>query len=550
MKYIISKNQFTFVVTGVVTGIGIITGISLILFFGVKELAAQDWQPANNFDYAAESNLEYDDSYYTTPPLPDERVRLSNRIINQNKYAQQTDAEIEPELAETLTEIQTPQRYRSSGKNQIVHAAYNNQNQNKIIQQQNYSTKSNNKYAQNTTTTPRKLNAKTSTAAMTAAAKPKALPKHISREFDANFNIDGALADYGDLPLDNNIIVKRPMQTNTIQVSNINVNDCNTCNENDGEVIDDGTMTCGDVCGTCNEQIFDAGYCSPMIMKPFGSGILDNLTIFGAATGFKAGELDRPLGDNFGFSEGVNWSAPISIQYCTLSAQLGFRAVHSNINGAFANKLPTGLGYPEKNHRTQYFVTAGLFKRTLTNPLQAGVAFDHFEDNFYGKIKLTQLRFELSVRTFTNLEYGFIGAFGLENDSSAAVNIRENYLRYGNLVNNYRYKIKSQNYYMLFARKYFAAGNQAEFRIGATEYGKIIIGANGEFPINDRVALNGGFTTMLPGGKNGWQKETWDLSAGIVIYFRGGAMTKSCNENRPMFDVAQNGSFITRILRK
>jgi hypothetical protein len=283
-----------------------------------------------------------------------------------------------------------------------------------------------------------------------------------------------------------------------------------------------------------------------MLMKPFGSGILDNLTIFGATTGFKAGQLDGNFGDNFGFTEGLNWSAPVSVQYCTLSAQLGFRAVHSNLKGNFAHEI----GLTEKNRRTQYFVTAGLFKRSLSSPIQAGVAFDHFEDNFYGKINLTQIRLEFSFRTFSNLEYGFFGGFGLESDSSTSIDIRENYLRYGTLANNYRYKIQAQKYYTLFVRKYFAIGNLAEFRIGATEHGNVLIGANGEFPINDRVSLNGSFAAMIPNGKNGWNHETWDLSAGIIIYFRGGAMTKSCNENRPMFDVAQNGSFLTRISRK
>jgi hypothetical protein len=279
-------------------------------------------------------------------------------------------------------------------------------------------------------------------------------------------------------------------------------------------------------------------------MKPFGSGILDNLTIFGAATGFKAGQLDRTFGDNFGFTEGLNWSAPVSVQYCTLSTQLGFRAVHSNINGNFANQI----GIAEKNHRTQYFITAGLFKRTLTSPFQAGIAFDHFEDNMYGKITLTQLRVELSIRTFSNLEYGFIGGFGLESDSNSRINYRENLLN-NTLANNYRYKIKSQKYYTLFARKYFGVGNLAEFRIGASEYGNVFMSASGEFPISDRVAVNGSMSTMIPGGSGGWNRENWDLSVGIVIYFRGGAMTKTCNENRPMFDVAQNGSFLTRIIR-
>jgi hypothetical protein len=490
-------------------------------------LAQEDWQPG--VDYSDVDDVRYDDSYYTVP-LPDEPVRLLNQTNSQNRRI--VNANSMP------VETRQSSAYRVANGNRVVHAAYNNQLPNRIVQQ-NYESELN---AQKLPTTPRKLTTnKTSTAAMTAATKPKALPKHVSRDFDTNFNVDNALTDFDNLPIDDNIIIRRPLQGNTIQASGIS--DCNNCEVD--ETADDSQAYCSDTYGSCGETVFD-GYCSPMITKPFGSGILDNLTIFGGVTGFKAGQLDATFGDNFGFTEGINWSAPVSVQYCTLSTQLGFRAVHSNINGSFANEI----GIAEKNHRTQYFITAGLFKRNLTSPIQAGVVFDHFEDNFFGKINLTQLRFELSVRTFSNLEYGFIGGFGLEDGNSTSIDRRENWLRYGTLANNYRYKIKAQHYYTLFARKIFAAGNLAEFRVGATEYGNVLMAANGEFPISDRVSLNGALTTMIPSGSGGWNRETWDLSVGLVIYFRGGAMTKTCNENRPMFDVAQNGSFLTRILRR
>ncbi|MDR1479324.1 MAG: hypothetical protein LBJ00_10315 [Planctomycetaceae bacterium] len=527
MKYKIKKNQTVSI------GVGIFNYIlcGLVLFCCVGQLRAQDWQPG--IDYSDVDDSDYGNSYNAAMPLPDEPVRLTNRIASQEGYSTRTKS--------APIEIRNPPMYRVNNGNRVVHATYNNQqSQNKIIQQ-NYE---NEITPQKLPITPQRLTVKkTSTAAVTAAAKPRALPKHISRDFDTNFNIDNALTDFDNLPADNDsIVVRKPLQGTTLQVSG--TSDCNNCEID--EFADNSQAFCADGYNSCGEVVYDGGFCSPMMTKPFGSGILDNLTIFGGITGFKAGQLDATRGGNFGFTEGVNWSAPVSVQYCTLSTQLGFRAIHSNVNGNFAHTI----GIAEKDRRTQYFFTAGLFKRDLTSPIQAGVAFDHFEDNLYGKLNLTQLRFELSVRTFSNLEYGFIGNFGLEDGSSSHIDIRENLLRYGTLVNNYRYKIESQNYYTLFARKHFAAGNTGEFRIGATEYGHVLMSANGEFPINDRVALNGAFTTMIPNGSGGWNRETWDLSVGLVIYFRGGAMTKTCNENRPMFDVAQNGSFLTRIMRK
>ncbi|MDR2346419.1 MAG: hypothetical protein LBE18_10160 [Planctomycetaceae bacterium] len=556
MKNIIAKNhQIKFVRTLI-----LIVMFNLILFFGTYPLTAQDWQPGI-IEYPELNNIDYEESYSTTP-LPDAPVSMSERLINrqfndQNRYSARSDS--------STVKTQLPTRYRvsnsssssssnsnfNSGTNRVVHAAYNNTQSSNPIVYQSYDNdnEDNNKYTKDTLSAPLKLNTrKTSTAAMTAAAKPQTLPKHISRDFNSDFNVDKALADYNDLPIDDNIIVRRPLQNNTIQASGIsgnNINNYNDCNTN--EIIDGNSTLYTESCGSCSEQFFDNGYCSPMLMKPFGCGIFDNLTIFGGTTGFKAGQLDNPFGDNFGFTEGINWSAPVSVQNCMISTQLGFRVVHSNINGNFARRIDLA----EKDHRTQYFITAGLFKRSLTNPLQVGVAFDHFEDNLYGKVKLTQLRVELSVRTFSNLEYGFIGGFGLEDGNNTNIDLRENILRYGFNTANYRtYKIQAQRYYTLFARKNFAAGNVAEFRIGASEHGNVMIAANGEFPITDRISLNGSLATMIPGGKSGWNRETWDLSAGIVIYFRGGAMTKFCNENRPMFDVAQNGSFLTRIIQK
>ncbi|MDR1923621.1 MAG: hypothetical protein LBQ66_04530 [Planctomycetaceae bacterium] len=528
-------------------GLGVIILVGLLaMFCHVDRVIAQDWQP--NITASFEAEEEGEESLLT--PLPDEPVRLSGRLLGNRsgnvagkQYANQTNY-----------------------SNRIIHAAYNSpqypQNQNNITPQiynnevysENYSQSPTVKKTAKKTSPPKPIpvikrvsTGNTSTANMTAAVKPKALPKHVSRDFDVNFNVDAALDNYDDLPIDNGIIVRRPLSAKNIQASNID--DYNYDSSSDAgtlnNVVSDDSVSC-DSCGSqvgCEHVV--EGYCMPMITKPFGTGLLDNLVIFGGVTGFKAGELDGQFGDNFGFSEGFNWSGPIAVQNCVFGAQLGFRATHSNINGNFAKEID----FAEKSHRTEYFITAGLFKRSIGCPLQAGVVFDHFQDNLFGKISLTQFRAELSVRTFTNLEYGFIGGFGLEGDGSEIIDRRENYLR-GTVNSGYTYEVDLQQYYMLFVRKHFPVGGQAEFRIGATEYGNVFMGANGDFPISDRIAINGGFSTIFPGGNNkAWQKESWELSLGLVIYFRGGAMSKSCNENRPMFDVAQNGSLVSRIRR-
>lgn len=294
----------------------------------------------------------------------------------------------------------------------------------------------------------------------------------------------------------------------------------------------------GGVYDQCSPAL-DSCFACPPVVKPFGTCLLDNLTVFAGTTGFKS-EFDGGNGGNFGIHEGFNWSIPVITQYM-ISAQLGVRAVQSNLRGSDF--------YKEKSCRNQYFVTAGVFRRDLCSPIQGGVAFDWFEDNFYGKIKVQQLRCELSARTFSNLEYGFQGGFGMKTSSNSYLNARENF--YHNTLYQ-TFSFYCDDYYLMFGRKHFDNGGVAEARVGATAHGNVIISASAEFPINDRFSLNGGLTGMIPKEsrrEGGGRKETWDVSVGMIFYFRGGACTKTCNPCRPMFDVASNGSFMGKIKR-
>ncbi|MDR1963882.1 MAG: hypothetical protein LBQ50_08895 [Planctomycetaceae bacterium] len=286
-----------------------------------------------------------------------------------------------------------------------------------------------------------------------------------------------------------------------------------------------------------NSPALESGYFNPMMIKPFGTGLFDNVTVFAGTTGFK-GEMDAGSNGNFGFTEGFNWAGPATPQR-TLSGQIGFRAVQSNVNG---NRNTN------RNSRNQYFVTVGLFKRSLSFPVQGGAAFDWLHDDFYGKIRVQQIRYEISARTFSNTEYGFLGGFGMSKKGN-------------NYLNNWKnapgethtFALQAQTYYLLFLRKHFTAGGLAEFRCGLTDDGDTILAGLGEFPVSDRFSLNGSFSAMIPEeghGRGGWQRENWEISVGVTFYFRGGACSKPTNSCRPMFDVSGNGSFFNRIVRK
>jgi len=275
------------------------------------------------------------------------------------------------------------------------------------------------------------------------------------------------------------------------------------------------------------------GYITGPICQTFGMGLFDNLTLFAETTTFKT-QLNNESG-SWGIGEGINWSTPITPQG-TITAQCGARAVQGDL--------------ASRSARSQCFITAGAFKRFDFAALQGGVAVDWLHDHSqFGSVDLRQMRCELSARSFLGLEYGFIGGFDVFRDRPTTPNIDR--WAINNHLSVLGGTIDVQDYYLLFVRKQLASGGQVEFRCGSTERGDVIIGALGEAAITDRLAVNGGFTLLTPSegqSVRGNQRENWSMSLGVVLYFRGGAMCQQANMYRPMFDVAGNNSFFTRMI--
>jgi len=280
-----------------------------------------------------------------------------------------------------------------------------------------------------------------------------------------------------------------------------------------------------------DEHSFEmGGYFAGPIPFTFGMGLFDNLTLFADTTTFKT-ELNNGAG-SYGLGQGINWSTPITPQG-TITVQYGARAVQGDIFS--------------QSPRSQSFMTAGVFKRLAFASVQGGVAIDWLHDRSqFGVVDLRQMRCELSARSFRNLEYGFIGGFDVFRDRST---IRHEYLNHRNF--DVFAAVDVQDYYLLFVRKHLDTGGQVEFRCGATERGDFIMSVLGEAAISDRLAVNGGLSMLAPSegqSVNGNYRESWSMSLGIVLYFRGGAMSRPANLYRPMFDVAGNNSFFTRII--
>ena len=260
----------------------------------------------------------------------------------------------------------------------------------------------------------------------------------------------------------------------------------------------------------------------------FGMGLFDNITLFSESMTFKTG-LNNGSG-TLGIGEGLNWSAAVTPQG-SLTAQYGIRAAQSDF---FAPSV-----------RNQVFMTAGIFKRFDFAAFQGGAAVDWLRDHGeWGTVNLRQMRCELSTRYFNDWECGFLGGLNVFRDRPTTPKM---------LTPTGQLAVDAHDYYLLFVRKHLASGGQVELRCGSTSHGDFILGALGEVAISDRLAVNGGLMMLAPSsGEIGTRhyRESWSMSMGVVLYFRGGAMFRQANPYRPMFDVAGNNSFFTRMIGK
>jgi hypothetical protein len=326
------------------------------------------------------------------------------------------------------------------------------------------------------------------------------------------------------------MIETAPRDTRSRDALSIDLHDANTIYLDEGEVIMSGRKRIRPMSRVyCNEIIdeypVDADtYCAAPVCMTFGMGSLDNLSFFSETTTYKTGLSDGA--GSAGLAEGLNWSAAVTPQG-SVTAQFGVRAVQGDL---FA-----------KPARSQVFLTAGLFKRFDFAPVQGGVAVDWLEDySHFGTVKLRQMRTELSTRTYSGLEYGFIGGFDVFRDRATTGRLDP-------------FVVEAKDYYLLFARKHLDNGGQVELRCGATAWGDFVFSTQGEVAINDRLAVNGGITMVAPSeglSFYGNQRESWSMSCGVVYYFRGGACFRQTNLYRPMFDVGGNNSFFCRLVER
>ncbi len=170
--------------------------------------------------------------------------------------------------------------------------------------------------------------------------------------------------------------------------------------------------SCGD-CGDCGQ----CGDCDCPWLAPCGGWGPRNLGIFAGVNGFK-GPRDRGGNGNFGFTEGVNFGAPLGDPW-GCGYQLGFAALQDNISG-YQQNAPLDTNNQSTivtADRHQYFFTAGIFNRAECGGWQWGVAFDLLHDTYYQESDLKQIRTETGYLFNECTEIGYSGAYGVGGDS-------------------------------------------------------------------------------------------------------------------------------------
>ena len=317
---------------------------------------------------------------------------------------------------------------------------------------------------------------------------------------------------------------------------------CSSCNagSSTGElVIDQGyEMGCGvsDGCGIDGE-IVPYGYgggadsTNPCGYQRYPALIsLSDMEYFGGVQGVK-GAVNLGQAGSFGFNEGVNWGFPIpSFGGLGLSGQVGVRFIQANPNGAQFTQ----------SSREQIFVTGGIFRR-VDYGLQIGAAYDFLNEDWYFKGTFGQIRGEISwVGSYGNT-MGF--RYTVETEEEPRVGaVATPLVPTAGPFNTFT----PHDTYRFFYEQKFAQSNALVNAWGGfTGDSQGLIGADARLPVTERFMFHATATHLIDGNSGNFSniEEAWNIGINLVFIPKGWSRWKRAY-HRPMFDVADNGSFL------
>ncbi len=303
-------------------------------------------------------------------------------------------------------------------------------------------------------------------------------------------------------------------------------------------LIDDGTMLNpslidGNACDSCGSEFCccnPAGYLIDWTRADLWAGTTGfvgpgNFITSGANS---AGAVEG----SFGFQEGVNFGSRVPSLLCgQMGAQLGLRFVQAQLDGSAAGT----------DNRQQTFATAGMFRR-VDYGVQAGLVVDYLHDDWIYQADLLQLRGEVSYLLTPCHELGFRLTDSQQTDAITASLASSN--------TPITPKLAALNTYRFFYRyRYGELGRGlAELQAGWTETSGTVLGIDLKTPLQNQLGLATSVTYVIPNedASLSFASEGWNLSMAIV-WTPGRGFGQARDYYRPLFDVADNGSLLSRI---
>ncbi len=233
---------------------------------------------------------------------------------------------------------------------------------------------------------------------------------------------------------------------------------------------------------------------------------------------------------SFGFYEGVNKGRSLRPLFgFDLAMQLGVRGTQTSLSGAeFTDET-----------RNQIFVTGGLFRR-VDFGLQYGLVVDYLNDDWWFQNDLVQLRGELSWNDGCTHEFGYQFMAGVEDSTSATTVFNAAGTRINGTVS-----FEPTDQHRFFFRANTGGGGHYYAFVGGTDSSDGLLGGGLVTAPRRGFAFQAGTTYLIPnqGRRNGGnENESWNMSMGLV--YRPGKRQASARYSRPLFEVADNGTFM------
>ncbi len=320
----------------------------------------------------------------------------------------------------------------------------------------------------------------------------------------------------------NGPIVSGPMMGGPVEMGGPAQGGCGcadgNCNGGCADGSCDGSCDCGANWGRNASRSFN-NWCRQDMFR--------DLSVYAGVQGFKDPE---DLGENgdFGFHYGGNWGLPL--WGCSgVGFQAGGEIDHSDL-------APNATVFGD--HRTQYFITSGVFYRpTRECGWQGGVVWDWMDESFYDDLTVSQIRANLSY-VIDWSEFGFECTVATHEDNVPAP---QNTIAAFSSVD-----YSPTDLYTFYYGRRLCNGGQVKAFAGVANGLGAIVGANLDIAISDSFSLEGDFTYIIadkdpPGDIPG---ESANIAFSIVWHPGCHARDTFDSAYRPLFNVADNNSLI------